>query len=561
MSTVASERHIALYAVLVDGNEIDPQLAQRMHEVRVMSFSRLPDLCTLSVSFAKAKEGEDEPIDGHPFEIGKPLEIRLGAREALTTTTLFKGEIVTLEPTFGSGNVELLVRALDHSHVLMRSRRVRTFQNQTSSDIVEKVVKEAGLSVETEPSGEPHEFMQQDNETDWDFIWRLADRIGFEFVVEAQVAKFRGPGQGDAVELEWPKTLRSFNPRLTAVQQVSEVSLLAQDPMTKEAIDVSASSSDQIAQIGVERDQIADAFAGDKLHVATEPVKSEAEGEALAQALLDKLANGYVAAEGVCDGNPAIRAGVCVRVTGVGETFSGTYRVASATHVLSGGSTYDTRFANSASHTLLGTLAPEQSGAAPRFGSQLVLGIVTNNSDPEGLGRVRVRYPALGPDAEGAWARIAATSAGSERGLLMLPVTGEEVLVGFEHDDTTRPYVLGSLFNGRDTPGEDLLHGEDGSFALKSDTNIYAESGNDLALKSGGDLTETVAGDLTASVEGKASLTASQPMQIEGQSITITGQAEVTIEGSATLTLTCGGTQIQLSSAGVQISGPMISLE
>ena len=81
---------------------------------------------------------------------------------------------------------------------------------------------------------------------------------------------------------------------------------------------------------------------------------------------------------------------------------------------------------------------------------------MTNNDDPDNLGRVRVKYPALGDDVEGAWARIATVSAGNARGLLMLPVVGEEVLVGFEHDDTTRPYVLGSLFNGVDMPGDDL---------------------------------------------------------------------------------------------------------
>src|SRR5262249_29498552 len=163
-------------------------------------------------------------------------------------------------------------------------------------------VGEAGLAAESEPSGAPHEFMQQDNETDWDFIWRLAERVGFEFVCEQGVAKFRKPGRGEPVELEWPTLLHSFSPRLTAVQQVGEVSLLAQDPGTNQAIDVTVSSPEQTAQIGVDRGRIAEAFDGDKVHIATEPVKSEAEGRALAQALLDRLANGYIAAEGACDG-------------------------------------------------------------------------------------------------------------------------------------------------------------------------------------------------------------------------------------------------------------------
>ena len=512
--------------------------------------------------------GQPEPIDQQPFQIGSTLEIRLGAREDLTTTSLFKGEIVTLEPTFGAGGVELLVRGFDRSHVLLRARRVRTFQNQTSSDIVGKIVREAGFSAECDASGEPHEFIQQDNESDWDFIWRLADRVGFEFVVEGQTAHFRKPSPEGAIELEWPTVLHSFSPRVTAVQQVQKVTLLAHDPMTKQAIDVTVSSPDQIAQIGVDREAVAGAFAGGSAHIATEPVKSQSEGEAVAQALLDLLANAYVAAEGVTDGDPRIKAGAKVTVSGVGEKFSGTYRVASATHVLRGGSTYETRFANSPTHTLLGAVSSDRGNGNRSFGSQLVLGVVTNNQDPKNLGRVRVRYPALGPDAEGTWARIATVSAGNQRGLLMLPVAGEEVLVGFEHDDTTRPYVLGSLFNGKDTPGDDLLRSQDGSFALKSDHQIYSESKDAYTIKSGAELQVEAADnvqekyqkDWTAEISGSATLKASQPFEIDGQNVTINGQAQVSIQGNSSLTISCGGSQIQLTSSGIQVSGPMITL-
>ena len=393
--SATTEKHVALYAVLVDGAQIDEELVRRIREIRVQNYLRLPDMCTFTASFPKGPPGQDEPIDRQPFEIGKKVEIQLGARESLTTTTLFKGEIVTLEPHFGSGGVELLVRGFDRSHVLLRSRRVRTFQNQTSSDIVSKIVQEAGFRSQCDPSGEPHEFVQQDNETDWDFIWRLAERVGFEFMVEDQTAMFRKPTPEGAVELEWPTALRSFNPRVTAIQQVQEVTLLAQDPKTKQAIDVTVSTSNQVAQIGVDRDTVANAFDGDTMHIATEPVKSQAEGQALAQALLDRLANGYIAAEGVSDGNPQIRAGAKVSVSGVGQKFSGTYRVAASTHVLRGGSTYETHFANSPAHTLLGAVGADRSGGQPGFGTQLVLGIVTNNDDPENMGRVRVRYPAL----------------------------------------------------------------------------------------------------------------------------------------------------------------------
>ena len=529
MNGTAPEKHVALYSVLVDGEEIPTEISARIREVRVLNYLKLPDVCTFTAGFQKGVDGQPEPIDSHPFDIGSKLEVRLGARDALGTTTLFTGEIVTLEPRFGAGGVELLVRGFDRSHVLLRTRRVRTFQNQTTSDIVGKIVEQAGFQPDCDPSGEPHDFVQQDNETDWDFIWRLAERIGFEFIVEDEIAHFRKPTPEGAVELEWPKTLRSFNPRVTAIQQVKEVTLLAQDPKTKQVIDVTVSDPRQIAEIGLDRETVAQAFDGATAHIATEPVKSQAEGTAVAQALLDKLANAYIAAEGVTDGNPEIRAGTKVTVGGVGQAFSGTYRVASATHVLRGGSTYETRFSNSASHTVLGAVGADRGVSQPRFGAQLALGVVTNNQDPDNMGRVRVRYPALGDDAEGTWARIAGLSAGSERGLLMLPVAGEEVLVGFEHDDTTRPYVLGSLFNGKDLPADTLLQGRDGSFALRSDKRIYHESKQAYTVNSGGKLL-------------------------------FKGHAEIEIDATSTLTLKCGNTQIQLSDSGVQVSGQMIEL-
>ncbi len=523
----AQEKHVALYGIEVDGEAIDANLAKRIHEVRILSYLRLPDVCTLAASFPKGHDGLGEPVDQHPFAIGSQIEIKLGAREELTTTTLFKGDIVSLDLDFGPGSVELLVRGLDRSHVLQRSRRTRTFQNQTSSDIAEKILNEAGFDVETDPSGDPHEFVQQDNETDWDFMWRLAERIGFELVVQGGTAHFRRQSiDTSPVELEWPGNLREFKPRVTAIQQVNEVTLAAEDPKTKQAIEASASTAEPLARIGMDRDSVTNAFGDGTLHIATEPVNSQAEAQAVAQSLLDKLASAYVAAEGVCDGNPEIKAGETTSISGVGQKFSGLYRVAAATHVLRGGSTYETRFATETAHTLLANVGSPSN--TPRFGAQLVIGVVTNNRDPDDMGRVRVQYPALGPDAESAWARILTPSAGSARGILMLPVVGEEVLIGFEHDDTTRPYVLGSLFNGIDKPGEDLLQDYDGSFALLSDHRVHISAIEDIA--------------------------------IDGQKLAITADNEITLEAGTTFTIKCGPSQIQLSSSGVTVSGPMINL-
>ena len=549
----AAAQHVASYDVLLDGQSIAQAHRDRIKELRVVDDLRLPDVCTVTLVYPRG-----EGVDELPFRIGSDLEVQLGARRSLEPATLFKGRVVTLEPDFGAGGCSVTVRAFDRSHALHQTRRVRTFQNQTSSDIVQSIAQDAGLTAQVEPSGEPHDFVQQDNETDWDFIWRLAERIGFEFVVDDLVARFGRPPETQPIALQWPDTLRAFRPRVSAVQQVQEVSLRAHDPKTKQVIESRAQTPSANGTIGLGWGEVVSAFQDGEFHIATEPVKSSAEGDALTQAVMDRLAHAYVSAVGVTAGDPRIRTGATLAVTGVGERFGGTYHVARSTHVLRGGGAYETQFTNVAAQTMSAALG-SGGDPSPRFGAQLVLGLVTNNDDPDRMGRVRVNYPALGEDVEGAWARVVTPHAGSRRGLLMLPQVGDEVLLGFEHDDTTRPYVLGSLFNGRDGP-EELVHDSDGSFCLHSGAAIVVESDDVASLKTAKDLTIEAGGPLKLTADDAADVNVTRALSAGASEVTVKAQTSLTLEATTTLTLKCAGAEIELSPAGARISAPTITL-
>src|SRR5262245_49825944 len=80
--------------------------------------------------------------------------------------------------------------------------------------------------------------------------------------------------------------------------------------------------------------------------------------------------------------------------------------------------------------------------------------LVIDIKDPDNQGRVKVTLP-WSIDAKGAryegWARLATMQAGNNRGSWFIPDVDDEVLVAFEHGDPRRPYVLGALWNGRDS--------------------------------------------------------------------------------------------------------------
>ena len=86
--------------------------------------------------------------------------------------------------------------------------------------------------------------------------------------------------------------------------------------------------------------------------------------------------------------------------------------------------------------------------------STLVAAVVDDLDDPEGLGRVRVRFPHLDQEMSN-WARLVSPGAGHERGNFFRPERGDEVVVGFEHDDPRRPYVFGGVWSVPDPPPPD----------------------------------------------------------------------------------------------------------
>ena len=79
-----------------------------------------------------------------------------------------------------------------------------------------------------------------------------------------------------------------------------------------------------------------------------------------------------------------------------------------------------------------------------------VIGLVSNVSDPDKLGRVKVRFPWLQDDSESPWARVVSFMAGPDRGAVFRPEVDDEVLVVFAHGDMRFPFVIGALWNGKD---------------------------------------------------------------------------------------------------------------
>jgi uncharacterized protein involved in type VI secretion and phage assembly len=82
------------------------------------------------------------------------------------------------------------------------------------------------------------------------------------------------------------------------------------------------------------------------------------------------------------------------------------------------------------------------------------IGLVTDNKDPQKLGRVKIKFPTLSDKDTTWWAPIIMLGAGKNRGWFFIPEIDDEVLCLFEHGELERPFVVGALWNGKDKPPE-----------------------------------------------------------------------------------------------------------
>lgn len=192
----------------------------------------------------------------------------------------------------------------------------------------------------------------------------------------------------------------------------------------------------------------------------------------------------------------------------------------------------------------------------------MVVGIVTNIKDPEGLGRVKVKFPWLSDKDESHWARIVTPMAGTERGFYFLPEVNDEVLVAFEHGIAEMPYVVGALWNGKDKPPEKNDDGENNLRTIKS------RSGHIIRLndKKGEEKIEIIdktaknkitisAKDNTITIESDADITIKSSqgkLLLQGNGVEVKSQAAVKIEATANIDLK--------SDAQMNIKGAVVNI-
>ncbi|MET0519982.1 MAG: type VI secretion system tip protein VgrG [Burkholderiaceae bacterium] len=381
------------------------------------------------------------------FAPGAEIEILAGSGAA--PQLLFKGVVTGLRLRVREAASALLVVDCRHAAArLTLQRRSAHFFEQSDADAIESLLGAAGIDADVDTTSVTHAQLVQHECSDWDFIVSRASANGLLVFTRAAGLAVSRPALGRPVaQLRYGATLLELDARIDARLQSQAVQVRSWSAADQALRDQDAEAPAFAAPGNFSPDDLA-AGAGRASLQLRHTVLDDAEAQALAGAVWQRERLDLASGRAKCIGIAGVLPGDTVTLAGVGDRFNGDVLVSGVRHEFDTVQGWKT-------HLQFGGVEPEP-GLRERLQAHptaallgpvagLQIAVVTDNEDPSGEFRVRVRLPLQVDGDDGLWARVAAPDAGKQRGLFFRPELGDEVLLGFLDDDPRQPVVLGML--------------------------------------------------------------------------------------------------------------------
>jgi Rhs element Vgr protein len=406
--------------------------------------------------------------------LGKSLQIltydEQGAEHVIFDGFVLDGSI--LYEIFGSYTARFT--AVTRSYKLDLTEQEMYFRKKTIGDVTNALAGADGLSAEVNCAMKPPKNLVQWGESDFQFLKRLAYENRAWIRPTAQGIQICDSFQSGA-KLQWRDSdgLLDFDvagqigqPSFNGTHSDARGMLSKAFSQVKKDPDFFGSSARMVAALKRASQSLPSGFVHIDSRTATADEYQDAlERESIRSVGGGVLAHGHSRAEG-------LKPGDTIEVSGVLDA-TGKYGLTKVIHrwVKQG---YTNEFWCTPWTTYFNPEAPQ-----PRSMPGVVLARVVDQNDPRKMGRIKVQYD-WQEQGETAWARMTTPHSGSDRGFMFMPEAGDEVLLGFEHGDPERPYILGSLWNGVDQAPREVFWG--GDIESNDVKRIVTKSGHRIQL-------------------------------------------------------------------------------
>jgi phage protein D len=287
-------------------------------------------------------------FDRRVLDFGRSLAVQVGEGE--TEAQIFEGRIMALEAHYPQSRPpEIMALAEDRFQDLRMTRRTRSFEDVTDSDVVQQVASQHGLQSDIDVNGPSHRVLAQVNQSDLAFLRGRARAIDAEVWIEGNTLHAQARGRRDAgdVTLTHGLGLIEFTVLADLAGQCSSLTVSGWDVAAKESIEYEATPSAISAELNGHQSgsSVLSSAIGERAESIVHMVpRTLQEAQFLAEAHYRAKVRRFVAGRGVAEGDGRIRVGAHVTLQGLGALFDGEYYVTQARHTFTAQDGYRTYF-------------------------------------------------------------------------------------------------------------------------------------------------------------------------------------------------------------------------
>lgn len=285
------------------------------------------------------------------LNFGGEVDICIGYGDAKSVPVMLRGVITEIATNFPeTGAPELTIAGSDHGFPLTLGKNSQSSSGDLDSNVVQKIASRNNLNTKIKATTEQLPQIEQNQESDWEFLKKLAERNHFELFVDDKRTLHFAPPDDKATEilrLAWGEGLLSFRPLANLAGQVGRVEVYGWDRNRKEPIIGVARAGEESGLTGKSAGQRLAGFVRDPRKLPTlrlrQPVFTQSEANARAKAALNERAKQFLTGDTESVGLPEIRPNRIVFLDKLGRAFSKNYYVQQATHKVDSNG-YRTRF-------------------------------------------------------------------------------------------------------------------------------------------------------------------------------------------------------------------------
>jgi len=275
------------------------------------------------------------------FRLATYVEISIGYADKLEP--FFKGVITKVDIKYPEdGMPTLTVSGMDQSFLMMSGKKSKTWKKVKYSEVVRQIGKKYGFELQVDETKVVHDIVEKHATSDYRFVNSLAIKVDYEFYVLDNTLYFKKPHQGEkvpVVTLEWGRSLRFFTTSINLSNQVNKVIVRGPDKENhSKAIQGVSKEIDRLGHNTTTGKDLLQTVAKElTTYHAYRVVKSKAEAEERANAILNQKAMDFVKGSGECIGIPEMRAGSYVEILGLGKSNNTLFYLETVNHVISSG--------------------------------------------------------------------------------------------------------------------------------------------------------------------------------------------------------------------------------